>query len=183
MPFTIYSDFNFENHIKNITSFYHLRNIATVTPCLSQGDTERLMHAFITSRLDYFNTVLSALTKKAIGQLQMIQNAAARVLTKTRQRAHFTPVLQSLHWLPVSYWIDFHNILLVNISYLIVMHLNVFPAYFQDVHRIEPWGFLAQNSEQFQKPGPRDMEAAFSFYPPSLWNTLPENRRMAETAN
>ena len=77
------SDLNFENHIKNITktSFYHLRNIAKVKPFLSQADTERLMHAFITSRLDYCNALLSGLPKKVISKLQMIQNAAARVLT------------------------------------------------------------------------------------------------------
>ena len=47
-------DLDFETHIKNIikTYFYHL-NIAKVQPFLAQADTERLMHAFITSRLDY----------------------------------------------------------------------------------------------------------------------------------
>ena len=68
--------------------FYHLRNIAKVQSFLSQADIERHVHAFITSRLDYYNALLSGLSKKTIGQLQNIQNAAARVLTKTRRRAH-----------------------------------------------------------------------------------------------
>ena len=61
------SDLNFETHIKNIikTYFYHLRNIAKVQPFLAQADTERLMHAFITSRLDYCNSLLSGLPKKS----------------------------------------------------------------------------------------------------------------------
>ena len=76
------SDLNFETHIKNIiqTSFYHLKNTAKVQPFLSQADTERLMHAFITSRLDYWNSLLSGLPKKAFSQLQTLQNTA-RVLT------------------------------------------------------------------------------------------------------
>jgi hypothetical protein len=80
-----------------------MKNIATVRPFLSQVDTEKLIHAFITSMLDYCNALLSGLTKEAIGQLQNIQNAAARVLTKTRWRAQITPVLRSLHQLPVSF--------------------------------------------------------------------------------
>ena len=64
-------------------AFYHLRNIAKVRLFLSLADTEKLIHAFITSRLDYCNALLSGLPKKAISQLQNIQNAAAQVLTKT----------------------------------------------------------------------------------------------------
>ena len=73
------SEQNFESHIRNATkiAFYH--NIATVWPFLSQADTERHIHAFITSRLDYCNALRSVLPKKAIGQLQNIQNSAARV--------------------------------------------------------------------------------------------------------
>lgn len=47
------------------------------------------------------------LPQKNISQHQIIQNAAAHVLTKTRRRAHITPILKSLHWLPVSFTIDF----------------------------------------------------------------------------
>jgi hypothetical protein len=57
---------------------------------LSKADTERLIHVFITSWPDYWNALLYGLPKKAIGQLQNIQNAAARVPTKTRRRAHYT---------------------------------------------------------------------------------------------
>jgi len=84
-----------------------------VQPFLAQADTERLMHEFITSRLDYCNSLLSGLPKKVISQQQTIQNAAARVLTKTRLRAHITTVLKSLHWLHVSFRIDFKVLLLV----------------------------------------------------------------------
>ncbi|KAF7648774.1 hypothetical protein LDENG_00152180, partial [Lucifuga dentata] len=44
-------------------------------------------------------------------RLQLIQNSAARLLTKTKKREHITPVLATLHWLPVSYRIDFKVLL------------------------------------------------------------------------
>ena len=86
-------ELNLKSHVRNVTkiAFNHLRNIAKLRLFLSQADTERLTHAFITSRLDYCTALLSGLPKKAIGQLQNIQNAAARVLTKTRRRAHISP--------------------------------------------------------------------------------------------
>lgn len=82
----------------------------TVSP---QADTERCMHTSITSRLDYCNALLSGLPKKALNNLQIFQSAAARALTKTKRTAHMSPVLKSLHWLPVSFRIDFKIILLV----------------------------------------------------------------------
>ena len=71
------SDLKFESHIKNVTktSFFHLRNISRVKPYLSQANTERVMHTFISSKLDYCNAVLCGISQKAIGRLQIIQNA------------------------------------------------------------------------------------------------------------
>ena len=43
----------------------------------------------------------------------IIQNAAARVLTNTKKVDHISPVLKSLHWLPVCQRIDFKVLLLV----------------------------------------------------------------------
>ncbi len=45
-------------------------------------------------------------------KLQMVQNAAARVLTRIRKYDHITPVLSTLHWLLIKYRIDFKIVLI-----------------------------------------------------------------------
>ena len=65
------SQLSFEAHIKHVTrvSFFHWRNIARIHRCLSQPAAERLIHAFIASRLDYCNALLAGETDKTINQL------------------------------------------------------------------------------------------------------------------
>ena len=53
-----------ELSFKPYISKVHLRNIAKVQPFLTQEDTEKLIHAFITSRLDYCNALFTGLQKK-----------------------------------------------------------------------------------------------------------------------
>lgn len=72
-------------------------------PLHCQQDAEKLVHAFVSSCLGYCDALYTGLPKAAIAELQNIQNAAARVLTKTKMRDHITPVLHNLHWLPVSF--------------------------------------------------------------------------------
>ena len=62
-----------------------------------------LIHAFISSRLDYCNSLFTCLNKKDWTRLQLVQNSAARILKRTESRANITPVLKSLPWLPVFY--------------------------------------------------------------------------------
>ncbi len=100
------TDLSFSSHVKAVTksAYYHLKNIARIR-CF--------VHAFITSRVYYYNGLLTGLPKKTIRHLQLIQNAAARILTRTRRSDHITPVLRSLHWLPVTFRTDFKVLLLV----------------------------------------------------------------------
>ncbi len=73
---------------------------------LSMSNAEMLIHAFMTSRLDYCNALLGGCSARLINKLQMVQNAAARVLTRTRKYDHISPVMSTLHWLPNKHRID-----------------------------------------------------------------------------
>ncbi|KAF7659786.1 hypothetical protein LDENG_00292330, partial [Lucifuga dentata] len=89
-------------------------SVEDVKSFLTFKDLEKVIRAFISSRLDYcHNALYSSISKRNIHQLQLIQNAAARLLTRLILRSHITPVLAALHWLPVSFRIDFKIPLLV----------------------------------------------------------------------
>ena len=62
-----------------------------------------IMHALVTSKLDYGNAVLFGINGRLINKLQMTQNSAAHLIMRQRRRDHITPVLIALHWLPIRY--------------------------------------------------------------------------------
>ncbi|KAK0141171.1 hypothetical protein N1851_021853 [Merluccius polli] len=150
------SDSTFSSHIKSITktAFYHLKNISRVKGFLSQTDQEKLIHAFISTR----------------------------VLTRTKRSEHITPVLKSLHWLPVSYRIYFKVLLLVYKS------LNgLGPEYMNDILvEYKPSRALrCTDLGQIVKPRVQTKhgEAAFSCYAAQNWNKLPAELKSAPTVS
>lgn len=64
------------------------------------------MYAFISRGIDYSNARFTR-------PLKIIQNSAAKVLSKTKRRDHISPILKSLHWHPISYRTDLKTFLLV----------------------------------------------------------------------
>jgi len=54
-----------------------------------------LVHAFVSIRLDYCNSVLYSVSGRLLRKLQTVQNAAARVVTRPRKFDHITPVWTS----------------------------------------------------------------------------------------
>ncbi len=108
------SNLSFESHVSSIckTAFFHLKNISKLRPMLSMSNAEMLIHAFMTSSLDFCNALLGGCSACLINKLQLVQNSAARVLTKTRKYDHISPVLSTLHWLPIKHCIDFKILLM-----------------------------------------------------------------------
>lgn len=103
------SGLSFRGQVNSVvqTCFYQLKLIDKIKHFLTQSDLAKVMHAFIYSRLDYCNALYSGINSTSIHRLQLVQNAAARLLTSTRRHEHITPVLASLHWLPITFRIDF----------------------------------------------------------------------------
>ena len=174
---------SFDTHVKHLSKscFFHLRNICKLRSVVSTAELEMIIHAFIFSRLDYCNSLFTSLSTSALNRLQAIQNAAARLLTRSSRRCHITPLLKSLHWLPVTLRIRF-KILTITYNSL---HGQA-PAYLAElIHPHQSTRSLRSNSltllsvprTQLKTRGDR----AFAAIAPRYWNALPASIRSAES--
>ena len=104
----------FKVHVASIARScrYALYNIRKIRPYLSEHATQLLVQALVMSRIDYCNSLLAGLTACTFKPLQMIQNTAARLVFNQPKTAHVTPLLISLHWLPVAARIKFKSLML-----------------------------------------------------------------------
>ena len=102
---TLDSYLTLNKHVSGVCSAasLHIRNIGKIRHLLTQSITEKLVHDFITARLNYCNSILYGLPKRLIQHLQHIQNTAARLVTRTNRDDDITPVFKSLHWRPVNH--------------------------------------------------------------------------------
>ena len=91
------------DHVASVcrSCFFQLRQLRLVRGSLTTDSVKTLVHAFISSRLDYCNSLLVGVSGDLLNRLQSVQNAAARMVTGTRKYDHITPVLRGLHWLPI----------------------------------------------------------------------------------
>ncbi len=71
------------------------------------ADAEILIHAFVSFRLDYCNILSCGMPCTSTKSLQMIQIAAARILTKTRKFDHIASILASFHTFPIVFIVQY----------------------------------------------------------------------------
>ena len=90
--------------VSAILNFVGLVQYATI--CLKMSP-KKLLCVFVLSRLDYCNSLLAGCPKYLLSKLQKVQNNAARLIFRTTRSAHVTPMLHSLHWLPIEQRIEY----------------------------------------------------------------------------
>jgi hypothetical protein len=155
--------------------YFHIRRISKIRCHLDQVAVARAIQATVVSRLDYCNALLAGTTKSNLDRLQRAQNSAARVLTRTNRQEHISPVLESLHWLPVHQRVTFKILVLV----YKLLHEPSAPHY--PTSLLTPYvPSKALRSGQAYMPltVPRTTslagDRAFATFGPKMWNTLPD---------
>ena len=95
------------------TCYYQICQLKSVKRSLTREALHSLIQAFVHCRLDYCNSALAGVAKVYFQKLQSVQNTAARMVSGARRCDHITPVLEDLHWLPVSQRALFKTALMV----------------------------------------------------------------------
>ena len=89
---------------------FHLWNLSRIRKYITQEACSNAMRALVLSKLDFASyALLSYLSNKDIIRLQRLRNRAARILFQVPRRHSPSPLLKSLHWLPVDSRIIFKN--------------------------------------------------------------------------
>ena len=84
------------------SAWHYLYKINKIRQYLTTDQVETIVHAFVTTKLDLNNSLLSGLPGYIIHRLQLVQNAAAKTVADLKKFDHVTHVLQNLNWLPVE---------------------------------------------------------------------------------
>ena len=177
-------------HVNNIckSASFALYNMGKLRPYLDEASTKTLVHALVISKLDSCNSLLYGLPENNILKLQRVQNSAARLVTRVRGHVHMTPVLRSLHWLPIRKRVLFKLLLLT----FKAIH-GMAPQYIRNLIIIhKPARCLrssADNIPLLDLPPVKEArtaayaDRAFSVAAPHEWNKLPSTIRSCQSVD
>jgi len=156
-------------------AYYHLKNIHCLKAFLTQEALVTEVRVFLTSHIDYCNSLLYGISDYNINRLQQFQNSAACIVINTLKYDHIAPILQKLHWLHVNQHIHFMILL---ITYKSINDMA--PEYLCELVSIRKSFRKLRSSSQIllqvlvsrlRSYG----DCAFSVAAPTFWNRLPVN--------
>jgi len=156
------------------SAWFQLYNMSKVRHYLTSDQIKAVVHAYVTSKLDNNNALLTGLPHKLLSKLQRVQNAAARLITRSKKCDHITPILYNLHWLPIKYRILF-KVLVLTFKALD----GTGPEYIRDLLSFHtPSRTLRSSSDTLLLHLPRTKlktygDKCFSALVPAEWNKLP----------
>ena len=90
-----------------LTAYFKLKRITSIHRFLTEDTTKTLVTSYILSWFDYCICLLMGTPNSVIQPLQKIQIFAARLVLLAPRHHHSTPLLEKLHWLPISHCIKY----------------------------------------------------------------------------
>ena len=167
---------NMSAHINKLcaAAFYHLHNISRIRRFLDLDATKALVHAFVTSRVDYCNSLLYGLAASNLNKVQRVLNAAARLVCRAPRHCN-----DGLHWFPVKQRIKFKILFVFK-----AIHGSA-PHYLSELVAIKQKGRYNLRSSSnglllattVRRSRVTLGDRSFQVAAPTLWNALPREIR------
>ena len=81
-------------HVNSVVRgcFFQLRQLRSVQRSLTRNAKKVIVHAFVASKIDYCNSLMYGTTKRVLHPMQVVLNAAARLVVGAGRREHITPM-------------------------------------------------------------------------------------------
>ncbi|KAK7113027.1 hypothetical protein V1264_012392 [Littorina saxatilis] len=176
-----------DKHITNIcrSAYTEIRKISSIRHLLSFDATKTLVCSIILSKFDYCNALLTGIPQHLTDKLQKVQNTAARLIFRAKKHDHIQPLMQQLHWLPISSRI-IHKTANICFNSFTDPH---FPVYLSELlHPYTPSRQLRSSTDSRILSIPRTKtkttgDRSFSFSAPTLWIQLPHPIRHCKTSS
>jgi hypothetical protein len=178
------SELSMTKHVAAVVQscFYQLRRIRQIRRRVGQDVTLQLVIALVISRLDYCNAVLAGLPDSTVGQLQRVQNAAARLVFGLGPKDPISPVYYNCTGYQFRYRITFKLC-----SIMFSIRSGNCPLYLSDcvttvaAQSHSQRGLRSASTSNYVLPRLHTKfgERAFSYAGPRAWNSLPDSVRCA----
>ena len=166
------------------TAYIRTRHVSSVRHLLITQATQTLVCCLVLSRLDYCNSLLSCCPQYLLDKLPKVYNAVARLVCEAEKSDQNQPVLQSLHWLPVTHRIQYKisTVCFNSLSGESPQHLS---DLIQPYTPTRKWR-SAYDTRTFVIPRVNTKlfgERPFSYTDPSVWNNLPRSVRHSDSSS
>ena len=185
LGFIFTQDMSLDAHITQTcrTAYAAIRQISTIRHYLTTAATKTLVCAFVLSRLDYCNSLLSGCPQYHLKKLDKVQYSAARLVMQARKTDHITPILHKLHWLPIQARIEYKLGVLCHsfFSDTSPQYLSLCLTVYSQNRNLRS----SADNRILQIPLTKSKfgDRAFSACAPKFWNSLPRSIRHLESAS
>ena len=175
LGFIIDKDMKFECQIRESCKvcYFYMYLIGKKKSYLPFHVLRRAIECFVLSRLNYCCSLYYNLPHFLLKKLQMVQNAAARLLTGKRKYDHISDTIIQLKWLNIQNFILYRNLCLVYKCLCERM-----PLYLTESLQLQSGNYNLRSTESFNLVLPRTYtkygDRAFENYCPKIWNDLPD---------
>ena len=171
-------------HVQDIRRkvYINIRRISSTRHLLSIDVAKTLLSAFVLPKLDYCNSLFHDSPMYMLERFQKVQNSAARQIFQCRKQNHISPLLMSLHWLPINAHIEYKLSVICHSFFL-----GLSPIYLCDLLSVfTPKRNLRSSSDNGILCIPKLRtktfgHRSFSFAAPTIWNSLPSELRHTDS--